>query len=219
MAAPILPAPQRDRLAFRLDLPLTTWAATFSLAAAAAGGIAWALGWFAWMESATSVADHAAANGAGEATLGGLMYLGPLQALAYLFTPLGAGLGYLTLSGLVRCGVWVATREVPGDPIATLVLAVGRALRRLRERRRAGALFGELPADLVRETGEGSLEIVCAQARRDLAVGASVELRGRFYEVARIEAGRMADRTTVVYCLRALPPESVLRGLVRYRPR
>jgi hypothetical protein len=63
------------------------------------------------------------------------------------------------------------------------------------------------------------MEIVCAQAREDLAVGASVEVDGRFYEVVSREAGREGKRTTVVHRLRELPPESVLRGLVRYRRR
>jgi hypothetical protein len=67
LAALVLPAPERDRLAFRLDLPLTAWAASLCLAAAVAGGIAWALGCLAWMEGATGVAGQAAVDGARDA--------------------------------------------------------------------------------------------------------------------------------------------------------
>jgi hypothetical protein len=61
------------------------------------------------------------------------------------------------------------------------------------------------------------MEIVCAEARREFAVGATVEVDGHFYEVVARRAGQEGRRSFVVYTLRELPPESVLRGLVRYR--
>lgn len=217
LGALVLPAKLRDRVAFRLDLPLDAWAGALSLLATVAGGIAWALGWITWMEAATGAASRAALSGSDDATVGGLMFLGPLQALAYLFTAKGAALGYLTLSGLGRGLVWGSTREVPGDPLVALAVAIARGTLRLRDRRRAGALFGKLPPDVVRPAGEGELEIVCPQARRELALGATVEVDGAFYRVVRVEASREGSRTAVVHALAELPPESVLRGLVRYR--
>ena len=217
LAAALFPAPLRDRWAFRFDLPLATWAVALSFLAAVAGGIAWALGWLAWMEQATAAASDAALRQVSVPNRGGLMFFGPLQALAYLFTATGAVLGYVTLTGLLRGLVWAATREVPGDPLTSLVLTLARELRRARDRQRAGTLLSAPPADLVRETGEGEMEIVRAEARADLAPGASVEVDGRFYEVVQVSTGREGKRTTVVYALRELPPQRVLRGLVRYR--
>ena len=217
LAATLFPAPLRDRWAFRLALPLATWAVAFSLFAAVAGGIAWALGWLAWMEQATAAASDVALGQVSVPNRGGLMFFGPLQALAYLFTPLGAGLGYVTLTGAVRSGVWAAIGEVPGDPIVSLGVAAAQALRSLRARHRAGLLLGEPPPDLVRETVAGSLEIVCAGARADLAMGASVEVDGRFYRVVDVRQARYGKRTAVVHDLRELSPQGVLRGFVRYR--
>jgi len=217
VAAAVLPAPWRARVAFRLDLPLTSWAAAASLTAMVAGGIAWALGWLVWTEAVTGAASGAALGGQPDATVGALMFLGPLQALAYLFTPVGAMLGYVTLSGLLRSFVWVSTREVPGDPLVTLLVWLGTAARRLEAKRRARTLFREAPPDLVRATGEGTLEIVCPEARRELAVGATVEVDGRFYEIVAVRSGREGARTTVVHVLREIAPQSVIRGLVRYR--
>jgi hypothetical protein len=217
LSAALLPARLRDRVAFRFDLPLETWAAALSLTATVAGGIAWALGWLAWMEGATGAASQASLSGQQDATVGSLMFLGPLQALAYLFTPMGAALGYLTLSGLGRSFVWAAIREVPGDPMVALAISLGGVIRHLQAKRRAGTLFSEGPPDRLRAAGEGRMEIVCAEARREFAVGATVEVDGHFYEVVARRAGQEGRRSFVVYTLRELPPESVLRGLVRYR--
>ncbi len=217
LASALFPAPLRDRWAFRLDLPLATWAVALSFLAAVAGGIAWALGWLAWMEQATAVASDAALRQVSVPNRGGLMFFGPLQALAYLFTWTGASLGYVTFTGALRSVVWAATREVPGDPVVGLSLSLVEWVRALRQQHRAGTLLRAPPADLVRETGAGAMEIVRAEARADLAPGASVELDGRFYEVVQVSAGREGKRTTVVYALRELPPQRVLRGLVRYR--
>jgi len=216
VAAALLPARHRERVAFRLDLPLAAWAAALSVLAMTAGGIAWALGWLTWMERATGMASDAAARQVSVPNRGALMFFGPVQGMAYLFTPAGAALGYLTSSGFLRSAVWWATREVPGDPLVSLCFAGASALRRLRARHRAGTLLREPPADRVRETELG-LEIVRAEARSDLAPGASVEVDGRFYHVVEVRQVRQGKRTVIVHDLRELPSQSVLRGFVRYR--
>jgi hypothetical protein len=217
LAAALLPAGLRDRVAFRLGLPLARWATVLCVAAAVAGGIAWALGWLSWMERITDAAGDVAARRSTVPNRGALMFFGPLLAFSYLFTWTGASLGYLALTGLLRGGVWVVTREVPGDPTVGLCVAVVAGVRRLRARHRAGALLREPPPDLVRATGREGLEIVRAQARADLAPGAGVEVDGHFYEVVDVRPGLEGKRTVVVHTLRKLPPESVLRALVRYR--
>jgi hypothetical protein len=129
----------------------------------------------------------------------------------------GASLGYVTGSGLLRGLVWAATREVPGDPTVALVLMLGRAMARLRERSRAGTLLGELPEDVVRPTGQTTLEIVCPRPHPELASGAGVEVDGHFYRVESVEPGREGRRAVFVHRLRELPPGNVLRRFVRYR--
>lgn len=216
LAAAFLPSSLRDRVAFRLDLPLAAWAAALCAVAALVGGIAWALGWLGWMDLATGMASDVATRQVSVPNRGGLMFFGPVQAVAYLFTVRGALLGYVTLTGLVRGAVWIATREVPGDPLVSLCFAGVFVVRGLRARQRAGTLLREPPADLVRER-EGGLEILRAEARSDLAPGASVEVDGRFYHVVDVRQARHGKRTVIVHDLRELPPESVLRGFVRYR--
>jgi len=217
LAAAFLPSRLRERAAFRLELPLATWAAALCLCGAVLGGICWALGWLAWMERVTGEASDVAVSQSSVPNRGGLMFFGPLLAFAYLFTWMGASLGYVALTGLVRSGVWVATRDVPGDPLVSLGVALAGGLRRLQARHRAGTLLREAPADLVRAVAEGCLEIVTAGTRADLAVGASVEVDDRFYQVVDVRVGVEGKRTVLVHTLQELPPEDVLRGFVRYR--
>jgi len=217
LAAALLPARLRDRVAFRLELPLARWAAALCAFAALAGGIAWVLCWLAWMEQVTAAAGDVAVSQVSVPNRGGLMFFGPLLAFSYLFTWTGALLGYVTLSGALRSAVWATTREVPGDPVIALGALLADGLRTLRARQRAGTLLREPPADLVRAVGDGLLEIVRAEARADMAPGASVEVDGRFYQVVEVRQALYGKRTVLVYDLRELPPENVLRGFVRYR--
>ena len=173
--------------------------------------------------SAGDTAWLAAAETAGDAGLPLGAWVIP-AAIGFIFTPVGAGAVYLSLTGLVRA-VSGSVDDLRGDPLLTLLDSVATRLitgtratriRRARERREGPAVPDRLVTG--RWSGRADVDFVVIAARRKPGwdEGVFVITAEQWFRLGRPYDMPLPQGLRTAYPLTAIRTQEVLRKGVSY---
>jgi hypothetical protein len=215
----LLPASERELLLERLDEHVPTVGASWALGVLQVCLIPiWALlgigytGQVVGVQSESILAQECPPTFT-EAMLASIA-LGPL---AFLVTPQGLLLEYLIVTGVVRLAGLLAADRPTGDPIVTVLAALGRFGRaEVRHRRRLRTLGPWRPDRILREGAR--LVVLSSRDKLDWNQRVTIEHAGALYHLERREErphGRWID---VAYVLRPHQPGELVRSLVHLGP-
>jgi hypothetical protein len=218
----LLPPPERDRIAHRLDVSPPHWSFAIGLVEALAGTALYIQRGLAWMcpamqaqgmavlENWEGLREHGHRITNATINWGGLLtWFGwNLQPEAWLL------IGIATV-GVFRCAAFAIAGEAVAEPAVWAGLRGCQLLRRrARARWRAAALGPPRPDTFLRERGD--LVILTPREKPDWNRRVTVEVRGRFYQLLRVEDRPDGVWRAIAYVLREQPDEEVVRGLARY---
>ena len=217
LIAAVLPAGDRRRLSRRYSLGLNGASLFVGATQVMVGGAVWAYGFLIYGGRISNLQTAAAGmNVEPSESLPTLMFAGPLTFIAYLLTPVGLLLAYITLTGVMRLVVLGTVREPLGDPLLVLVLWGGRSFRRGSVRQAQLARLGPERPDRIKEEGALDLVVLSCREKPEWNKRVTIQIGSRFYRLRGVGERQDGAQRAITYHLREADPGEVVRGLVRY---
>lgn len=120
------------------------------------------------------------------------------------------------LIGIARCAAFAITREAVGEPAVWAGLRLGQLLRRRARARRRETALGPPRPDRFVPGRDGELVLLTTREQAAWNERVTIEVRGRFYRLERVEDRRDGPWMAIAYVLQEQPDEEVVRGIVLY---
>ena len=213
----VLPAGDRRRFSARYPLGLNGASFFVGVAQILIGGPVWIYGFLLYGGRISNLQTAAVGmNVEPSESLPTLMFAGPLTFIAYLLTPVGLLLAYITLTGVLRLVVLGTVREPMGDPLVGLTLWGVRSFRRGSARQAKLARLGPERPDRVRREGDSDLVILSCREKPTWNERVTIQAGSRFYRLIGVGERQDGQFHAIAYLLREADRGEVLRGLVRY---
>jgi hypothetical protein len=145
-------------------------------------------------------------------------HVGAVIWLAWLTEPFTWLLASVAVMGVVRLVAFGVSREVVGEPLVWLAVRIGQAVNRFLRGSRDKLRFGPERLDrVIREPG-GGLVVLSSAPKPDWNERVTIEIDERFYRLRRVEERQDGTWWAYAHILDELPPNEIIRALVRYFP-
>lgn len=215
----LLPAPERQRHAWRHGIDAPRWSLAFGLLQGGLGAALFIVFGLAFTRGVSGdLSTVLLENWDPSLTSTHFRGTGLIGWLGWLIWPGSWPWSYLALVGLVRCIAFAITREAVGEPIVVPLVRVLESRRRRRAEQARRLELGPPRADRLQQSG-GQLLVVSAREKRDWEPGSTtVEIDGRYFLVVGVEERFDGRWVSLVYRLRPADATAAIRRFVHYRP-
>lgn len=215
----IVPSPHRERIAAQRELHPPHWSMAVGLIQAPLGIGMFVLGGLAYLDATGGEMGYfLLENWVPGLNTNHFKGVGLIGWASWFVNPASWLFMYLGATGVLRCSVWVITRERVAEPAVAAVVFAWRAISGKARAGRRRRELGPPRPDVVRENADGSLTICSCRDKPDWNEDVTIEYRDRHYRLGCVEERVESAGRVIVFRLNPEKDNAVIRRLSVYDP-